>query len=161
MRIAIDPALIAPCGMNCALCAGYLALKNDLKSKGIRMINCAGCRPRNKKCAFLKGHCSKLSKGELTFCFGCDSFPCERLKTIDNRYRSRYRMSMIENLNLIKENGMEKFLENQEETWKCQNCGEVISCHNGLCFKCDLEKLKNKKQKYRWDEDARAVGIHY
>jgi hypothetical protein len=70
-------------------------------------------------------------------------------------------MSMIENLNLIKENGMEKFLENQEETWKCQNCGEVISCHNGLCFKCDLEKLKNKKQKYRWDEDARAVGIHY
>jgi hypothetical protein len=161
MRIAIDPALIAPCGMNCALCAGYLALKNDLKSKGIRMINCAGCRPRNKKCAFLKGHCSKLSKGELTFCFECDSFPCERLKTIDNRYRSRYRMSMIENLNLIKENGMEKFLENQEETWKCQNCGEVISCHNGLCFKCDLEKLKNKKQKYRWDEDARAVGIHY
>jgi hypothetical protein len=152
MKTAIDPALIAPCGMNCALCSGYLALKNDIKNKGIRLINCPGCRPRNKKCAFLKGHCSKLSKGEVTFCFECASFPCDRLRTIDNRYRSRYRMSMIENLNFIKENGMEKFLEDQEETWKCQNCGELISCHNGLCFNCDLEKLKNKKQKYRWNE---------
>jgi hypothetical protein len=39
---------------------------------------------------------------------------------IDMRYRSHYRMSMIENLKFIKENGMEKFLEYQEETWKCQ-----------------------------------------
>jgi hypothetical protein len=152
MKTAIDPALIAPCGMNCALCSGYLALKNDVKNKGIRLINCLGCRPRNKKCAFLKGHCSKLSKGEVAFCFECASFPCGRLRTIDNRYRSRYRMSMIENLNFIKENGIEKFLEDQEETWKCQNCGELISCHNGLCFNCDLKKLKNKKQKYRWNE---------
>jgi len=152
MRTAMDPALIAPCGMNCALCAGYLALKNDVKNKGIRMINCPGCRPRKKKCAFLKGHCSKLSKGEVTYCFECNSFPCDRLRTIDKRYRSRYRMSMIENLNFIKQNGMEKFLEAQQETWKCPNCGELISCHNGLCFNCDLGKLKNKKQKYRWNE---------
>jgi hypothetical protein len=153
MRIGINPVLVAPCGMNCALCAGYLALKSNLKSKGIRMVNCPGCRPRNKKCAFLKGHCSKLSKGEVTFCFECTIFPCDRLRTIDKRYRFRYRMSMIENLNFIKENGVEKFLDNQERTWKCQNCGELISCHNGLCFNCDLEKLKNRKQKCRWAEN--------
>jgi hypothetical protein len=155
MRTTIDPVLIAPCGMNCALCSGYLASKNDVKNKGIRMINCTGCRPRNKKCAFLKGHCSKLSNGEVTFCFECTGFPCDRLRTIDKRYRSRYRISMIENLNFIRENGMEKFLEDQEETWKCQNCGELISCHNGLCFNCDLNKLKNRKQKYRWNEDQK------
>jgi hypothetical protein len=134
MSLGIDPVLIAPCGMNCALCAGYLALKNDFRAKGIRTVNCSGCRPRNKKCAFLKGHCSELSKGDVTFCFECASFPCDRLRKIDKRYRSRCRMSMIENLNFIKENGMEKFLDNQEKTWKCQNCGELISCHNGLCF---------------------------
>jgi hypothetical protein len=151
----MNPDLIAPCGMNCALCAGYLALKNDLKSKGIMVISCPGCRPRNKKCAFLKKQCSKLSNGEVTFCFECNSFPCDRLRTIDKRYRSRYRMSMIENLNFIKENGMKKFLNSQEKTWKCQDCGELISCHNGLCFNCDLEKLKNRKQKYRWNEDQK------
>jgi len=153
MKTRTDPNLIAPCGMNCAICAAYLAAQNDLKTKGIKMPNCPGCRPRNKHCAYLKGHCSKLSIKEVTYCFQCAGFPCNKLKTIDKRYRSRYRMSMIENLNAIKANGIEKFLRNQEETWKCKTCGKLVSCHNGLCFNCDLPRLRNKKNKYRWDEE--------
>jgi hypothetical protein len=138
--------------MNCAICSGYLALKHDLKAKGIRMVQCVGCRPRNKMCAFLKKRCSKLLNGEATFCYECESFPCSRLRTIDKRYRSRYRMSMTDNLQFIREHGIEQFLKEQEKSWKCKRCGEMICCHNGLCFNCDLEKLKNKKQKYRWNE---------
>ena len=153
------PELVAPCGMNCALCAGYLALKNNVKTKGIRMPTCAGCRPRGKQCAYLKkqtASCSKLMNERESFCFDCAEFPCPRLKTIDARYRSRYHLSFIENLGFIKENGMKKFLEDQEEKWKCQKCGGMISCHNGLCFNCDVEKLRAKKQKYRWENDEEA-----
>ncbi len=152
MKAAEDSRLIAPCGMNCALCSGYLALKNDLKSKGVKTPYCTGCRIRNKKCAFLKGHCAKLSNGEVNFCFECTSFPCDRLKRIDGRYKARYRMSMIDNLNFIKENGLDKFLEQQEKMWKCQNCGEMVCCHNGICYNCELKKLRNKKQKYQWND---------
>ncbi len=45
--------LIAPCGMDCAVCSSYLALKNDVRAKGVRMAYCKGCRPRDKKCSFL------------------------------------------------------------------------------------------------------------
>jgi len=152
MKAEKNSELISPCGMNCAICSGYLSYKNDVKNKGIRMPYCIGCRPRNKKCAFLKKHCSKLANDEVTFCFECSGFPCDRLRTIDSRYRSRYRMSMIENLNFIKENGIEKFLDSQEKSWKCRSCSELVCCHNGICFNCSLEKLRNKKQKYRWDE---------
>ncbi|HLE74959.1 MAG TPA: DUF3795 domain-containing protein [Candidatus Bathyarchaeia archaeon] len=145
--------LIAPCGMNCTLCASYLALQNEVKSKGIRVPYCAGCRPRNKKCAFLKKQCSKLLNGEVTYCFECTSFPCDRLKTIDNRYKARYKMSLIDNLNFIKKHGINKFLGEQKKLWKCPNCGEMISCHNGICFNCELEKLRNKKEKYRWHDE--------
>ena len=138
--------------MNCAICSAYLAMKHDLKAKGFRMIQCIGCRPRNKKCAWLKKQCLELSKGQVTYCYECKSFPCKRLNTIDERYRTRYRMSMIDNLQFIKEHGIENFLKEQEKSWKCKTCGEMICCHNGLCFKCDLEKLRNKKQKYRWNE---------
>jgi len=144
--------LVAPCGMNCTLCASYLALVNDVKSKGIRMPYCAGCRPRNKNCAFLKKQCTRLMNGEVAFCFECSDFPCDRLRTIDSRYKSRYRMSMIENLNFIKEHGMQNFLEKQKKLWKCLNCGELICCHNGICFKCELEKMRSKKEKFRWHE---------
>jgi hypothetical protein len=128
-------------------------MKNDVRSKGVRMPYCTGCRPRNKNCAFLKKRCQKLSNGEVKYCFECPSFPCDRLRKLDERYKTRYRMSMIENLTFIKENGITRFLEEQEKTWKCPKCGEMISCHNGICFNCSLEKLTAKKAKYRWNDE--------
>jgi hypothetical protein len=157
-RVELKPELVAPCGMNCAVCSRFLALKNNLRSKSVNMAYCTGCRTRNRNCAFLKKRCPKLLTGEITFCFECKDFPCNRLKTIDARYQDRYKMSWIENLNFIKENGMTKFLEKQEKTWKCPNCGESICCHNGICFNCGLEKLKLKKEKYRWDNNQNPVN---
>ena len=144
--------LIAPCGMNCALCSGYLALQHDVKSKGIRMPYCKGCRPRDKKCAFLKKRCNLLLNNEIQFCFECPDFPCERLKRLDKRYRTLFRMSMIENLQYIKQKGMATFLTTQEQQWQCPKCGDVICCHNGICFNCSLDQLQTKKTLYRWDE---------
>jgi len=54
--------------------------------------------------------CELLGKGKLRFCFECNNFPCKRLKALDKRYRMKYHMSMIDNLNFIKENGLEAFL---------------------------------------------------
>ena len=68
-------------------------------------------------------------------------------------------MSMIENLNLIKEHGLDRFLESQEKTWKCPNCGEMVCCHNGICFNCGLEKLSPKKAKYRWNDEQESGGL--
>ncbi len=89
----------------------------------------------------------------VQFCYECKEFPCEKLKQIDRRYKENFRMSLLKNLIDIKVNGMEKFLRTQEEIWQCPNCGGVICCHNGLCFQCDSERLKNKKKLYRWEDD--------
>ena len=59
---------------------------------------------------------------------------------------------MIENLEYIKNIGMKLFLDKQEEKWKCPACGGVMCCHNGLCFNCGLDELRQKKQKYRWED---------
>jgi len=150
MNSNIDSSLIAVCGMNCALCSSYLALKNDLKSKGMKMPYCTGCRLKNKNCSFLKKYCTKLSANEVSFCFECTSFPCGHLKKIDYQYTQRYHISMIENLQFIKANGLEKFVDQQMQNWKCPNCTGLICCHNGLCYNCQLDSLKSKKQKYRW-----------
>lgn len=148
----VEKELIAPCGMNCAICSGHLALKHDVKSKGIRMPYCEGCRPRDKKCAFLKKKCETLLNGRVKFCYECKGFPCERLKHIDKRYQTFFRMSLIDNLRLIEKNGLPKFLEAQEKKWQCPKCGQAICCHNGICFNCGLDGLKNKKKLYRWEE---------
>ena len=149
----MEKELIAPCGMNCGICSGYLAYKYDIKSNGIGVPYCIGCRPRDKKCAFLKKRCSLLLAGQVQYCYECKDFPCKGLEHIDKRYRSLYRMSMIENLKFIGENGIEQFLESEEEKWRCPECGDTICCHNGICFSCGLKLLKDKAKLYRWEDD--------
>ena len=149
----MESELIAPCGMNCAICSGYLAEKHNVKSHGIKMPYCAGCRPRKKMCAWLKKRCDLLMNNKVKYCNECKDFPCRNLKHLDERYRTHFRMSMLENLEYIKKNGTEKFLKEQEKKWKCSKCGGTICCHNGLCFKCDEKKLKSKKKKYRWEDN--------
>jgi hypothetical protein len=147
----MEEKLIAPCGMNCGLCVSYLAMKNDLKKKGFSKSYCAGCLPRGKNCAFMKKSCDLLGQGLVRFCYECPDYPCRRLKSLDKRYCASYHMSMIDNLEFIKKHGIGRFLEEETAKWRCPGCGETICCHNGLCFNCSLDKLR-QKQKYRWDE---------
>ena len=144
--------LIAPCGMNCGLCTRYLAMRNDVQSKGVDISYCTGCRPRDRKCAFVQKDCELLRKRQIKFCYECPDFPCGKLKKLDDGYRKRYHMSMIDNQQYIRDYGMEKFLEKEAQKWKCPDCGSVICCHNGLCYNCRVDELKNKKDKNRWKQ---------
>jgi hypothetical protein len=131
----MKPELIAPCGMNCAICIAYMGYHmNGSKKK----VNCTGCRVRNKNCAFIMKRCKYLPKKEIEFCFECKEFPCENLKKLDKKYRTKYNMSMVENLKFIKEHGMEKFLHQQEKRYRCPDCGGVICVHNKRCYGCAI-----------------------
>jgi hypothetical protein len=142
--------------MDCALCAAYLAMKHDVKAKGVKMPYCAGCRPRGKRCAYLRKWCPELREERVEFCHECARFPCSHLKNIDKRYRERYQTSFIANLESIRDRGLETFLVGQRSKWRCPRCGGTICCHNGLCFGCDIEELRKMKQKYRWKGDPGA-----
>jgi len=64
---------------------------------------------------------------------------------MDKRYRENYNMSVKDNLENIKINGMEKFMLDQCKAYKCATCDGLISIHNRKCFKCDtITKLVEK-----------------
>ena len=140
--------------MNCNVCAAYLATTHDMRSKGFHMMYCIGCRPRDKPCAFLKKRCARLRNGRVEYCFQCPTFPCKSLLAIDKRYRTQFRMSEVENLENIRDNGIDSFLRTERARWRCTRCSGVVSCHNGLCFDCDIETLRKKKRLYRWEDEA-------
>jgi hypothetical protein len=123
--------LIAPCGMNCGLCMCYLREKNT----------CEGCRSCDKgksksvlSCTIRK--CEMVPASNLRFCLDCAKLPCPRLKRLDARYREKYRMSMLENLHAIRENGTEKFVESERARWRCSECGGVQCVHTAECIYC-------------------------
>lgn len=122
--------LIAPCGMNCRLCYGYIRAKNP----------CRGCRApddgKPKSCTNCKiVVCAKRNRHGWVNCAPCDE-PCQRMKDLDKRYRAKYHMSMIKNLASIRENGMEDFLQQQEARFRCVACGETVCVHRTSCPSC-------------------------
>ncbi|VVB75763.1 Uncharacterised protein [Candidatus Tiddalikarchaeum anstoanum] len=114
--------------MNCAICLAYLRDKN----------HCVGCRgsdtDKNISCIRCKIKNCNERKGK--YCFSCKLYPCEKIKHIDKRYRTKYEMSMIENLNNIKKIGITKFVKNETKRWTCPSCKGVICVHKGYCYNC-------------------------
>ena len=128
----IPSILIAPCGMNCGICMAYLREKN----------RCVGCNiesPQKLNHCFVCSikNCTERNGGSK-FCFECPKYPCARLKQLDKRYRTKYSMSMIENLNKIKESGLDQFMEIENTRWVCPQCGNPICVHNKRCYHCSV-----------------------
>lgn len=105
--------LIAPCGMNCSLCIAHIREKNK----------CPGCNFQGDSNSDYCRKCSikncKIIKNKGWKCCSpkCEKFPCPRLKNLDKRYREKYGMSMIKNLEFIKDKGIRKFIKNEKQKW--------------------------------------------
>jgi hypothetical protein len=130
--VTFDKIQIAPCGMNCGTCIGYLREKNK----------CPGCRVYSadkaisiQRCIIPK--CIHLDKTISKFCYDCEKYPCKRLKQLDLRYKTKYRTSFIENLTMIKEDGIDNFLIFESKRRTCSKCGSILSVHRDNCLTCD------------------------
>ena len=122
--------LIAPCGMNCRLCYAYIRTQNP----------CGGCRSTNGKkpkscaeCSIVL--CEARCENGWDSCAFCTK-PCRRLKDLDKRYRAKYHMSMLENLETVRAEGMEGFLRKEDALRRCAACGEVLCVHKRECPGC-------------------------
>src|SRR5665647_11660 len=127
--------LIAPCGMDCAICYARL----------IRKTECPGCRgddtSKSRSCInCIIARCDTLRETGSKYCSRkCERYPCRRLRDLDKRYRTKYHMSMIENLESIQAIGVRAFVRNEKVRWTCPGCGGMICVHTGCCSSCGKE----------------------
>jgi hypothetical protein len=128
-------SLIAPCGINCSVCRGHLKAKN--KCPGCRATDT--CKPKSRIACSIKT-CQVFNSGKVNYCFECESFPCRNLEQLDKRYRTKYGMSVIENLLSIKTSGIRKFLKEEKVRWTCKACGGTVCVHSGTCSSCQEKR---------------------
>jgi len=127
----IQAGMIAPCGMNCALCIGHLREKNRCPGCNHRddTLKAGACRRCSIKLCEKQGHPNQ-------YCFRCTKYPCRRLRDLDKRYRKNYGMSMLDNLNFIRDFGIRKFIAQEKNRWACPACGKTVSVHRDECLHC-------------------------
>lgn len=131
-------AMLAPCGMNCAVCYKHLGKKP-----------CEGCNNGNN---FKSEHCrmckikSCVQFKEIKFCWECSAFPCKRMKALDKSYRLRYGVSLIEYSRMQQTQGTHAVLQKQQEQYTCPACGGTISLHDGICSSCKMEYSTGRRR---------------
>ncbi|MCK9305582.1 MAG: DUF3795 domain-containing protein [Bacteroidales bacterium] len=135
--IVFGKEMIAPCGMNCGCCLGYMRFKDQ----------CPGCRMSdNSKPESCKGciiiNCDLLKTTESKFCYDCPKYPCKRLKNLNKRYSTRYGTSFFDNLTMIKEEGIDQFLKFETTRRTCPQCGSTLCVHRPFCLECGFEKAQ-------------------
>lgn len=120
--------LIAPCGINCAVCMAFLRTANPCP--GCRAGNACKCKTRltcrMKTCTSRRG----------AFCGRCPDFPCAWVRHLDRRYRTRYAVSPIANLRRIAAVGVRRFAVEEKVKWTCTGCGATICMHRPACLVC-------------------------
>ncbi len=121
--------LLAPCGINCAICKGYLREKNT----------CPGCRFLDPKTNTFKSctkciikNCPELKKTKSKFCYECDKYPCKRMKDLNKRYVTRYDYNTFKTLESIKKDGTKKTFEKIMKKYSCPK--GTICVHDKECY---------------------------
>ena len=120
-----DDTSIAPCGMNCGICKAHLRQNNP----------CHGCNDAEQNRPKTRVNCQLrlCNKRKGKFCYDCSEFPCDRLKRLDTRYRTRYGTSEIENLEYIRDKGLREFIEKEHTRWVCTE--GVLCVHDKNYYK--------------------------
>lgn len=125
----IDSSMIGVCGMNCAICYKHLSLRYP----------CHGCQSED---ASLPHHCRKChikecaKSKQLSYCFSCPDTHCKKLLHLDNNYRRKYHISLIQNGIDMKQDGIDTFLQREKEKWTCPHCHGILSLHDQCCSEC-------------------------
>ena len=128
MALEISVTMLAPCGMNCAVCYAHLRKKKP----------CLGCRgsdeSKPKHCRQCRIYNCAQDYG-VDFCVDCPVFPCAVIKRLDKSYRQRYQVSLIDNALRLRVVGAEQYLLEERKKWQCA-CGGIISLHDRVCSEC-------------------------
>jgi len=128
----IAEAMIAPCGVNCSVCIGYMREKK--KCPGC-MSNCEEEKPYHCTRCSIK-YCDEHEHLNFKYCFECSKFPCRKMKNLDKRYITKYNTSLISNLKFIKNYGIDEFIKTENDKWICKICGEKLCVHRDFCLTC-------------------------
>ncbi len=126
---------VAPCGIDCGICELFTcgdnpALIDAFVQRGIprHRLPCPGCRAVNGTCPVLPTRCSThvcaMDRG-VTFCFECESFPCDRLHPAADRASVLPHNLKVFNLCTIRRVGVPAFIAQSQQIRQRYNTGKM------------------------------------
>ncbi len=144
--------LVAVCGLYCGACRLYRAWADDnhtvLEEVHQRMsarapvtmddLHCDGClahgrlTPYCRECQMRR--CAEAKPG-VSRCSDCPDFPCPTITAFNND-GLRHHAEVLDNIRHLHAIGVEAWLKEQAERWRCLQCGTPVDWYARTCFHC-------------------------
>lgn len=67
-----------------------------------------------------------VEKRRITYCFEYLEYPCKQIKGLEKSYNTRYHTSLMENSQMVKEQGMAGFLTRQKRNIPARTVEELF-----------------------------------
>lgn len=124
--------MVSYCGIYCGACPGF--------HKG----RCKGCRTAVRKSSHKRscGYGMRIccEEKEIDYCGQCEEYPCSKINRLIRSQKSRmeydYRHDIPKNFEMIKEEGLNVWLNSQVKKWTCSKCGGQGVFYNLICWDC-------------------------
>jgi len=137
-----EPQFDAPCGLYCGACDVFLATQRGeqealakMWGRSVSEITCRGCRSP-QRAAFCTdcGIRDCVRRRAIAHCGLCPRFPCEQL--VEFRDSAAHHAAVLRNLRRLKAAGSERWLQEQQERWRCPACGRASGWYDTQCDRC-------------------------
>ena len=149
----------AVCGLFCPACTVFIATQEDpkrlealAKQFGISTeeMKCDGCRSEKRipYCDTCKIYPCAQKKG-IDFCGECNEYPCDELKAF--QAAGAHRLELWEDQKALKNDGLEKWIENKIKYYSCVDCGQINSAYDFKCRSCGSKASNQYVLKHRKD----------
>lgn len=120
----------AICGLFCGICPSYPQQCHGCLSDKLTK-SCTVCPNGFRTCA--KEH-------KVTRCYECVEFPCARISEFSTQHIENgicHHETVIEDLEYMKQNSVEKFVAQKTAENTCKDCGKLIYWMDKNTHKCD------------------------
>lgn len=123
------------CGVYCGACPMMLDTKIDRFGKDEQCYGCKSEKPTGF-CATcgIKACAQKMG---FEFCYQCDELKsCDLMSRFVSDEQYPYGKCVFKNMERIRDEGLPKWLEDQEKRWTCPDCGTTRSWYHRTCPRC-------------------------
>jgi len=154
--------LAAACGTYCGACLAYIAkhskdeqtgrkgetgsssdhrkaLKNVPPADWMDGLLCDGCLSGG----VLANHCQTCEirlcaadRQSDSRCSDCEELPCHRITNLMAMGDYLHRDEYLPNLKKMRELGVKEWVKDEEERWRCPQCGLPMSWYDAKCARC-------------------------
>ncbi|MFQ5883725.1 MAG: DUF3795 domain-containing protein [Thermoplasmata archaeon] len=141
-----DLSLVGRCGLYCGACGIYRAYRDggeylekvaESFDCSPQLVRCEGCQDLTTECWGNNCKIVNCLRGKgLSFCFECEDLDaCEEYSSLYEGYKE-LGANLKRNLERIESGDSEKWIEEEDERWRCRSCGKPVSYHMEECHQC-------------------------